>query len=143
MKYYKISPSVALQPYIMCYYVWEQKQPLVSPLEINSPPNGLGGMVFNYGDPPYLLKNDGTSERIPSCFVAGQFTRNYTLRLSGTIGMIGVVFWPVGLSYVLQMPMIEFTDQRVDLQLILKEEAASLENCLLECQTTYTRIQVL
>lgn len=143
MKYLKISPSSNLQAYVMCYYIWEHDQPLSAPLEVNSPPNGLGGMVFNYGDPYYTLQENGKWERVPFCFVAGQFTRNYSIRLSGNIGMIGVAFWPADLSYILGIPMVEFTGQRIALNLVLGKETAVLEHRILACQTTCERIQVL
>lgn len=143
MTYQKLTPSAALRPYVMCYYVWEHSQPLAAPLEINSPPNGLGGIVFNYGDPYYALQEKGKWERLPYFFAAGQFTKNYTLRLQGKIGMIGVVFWPAGLSHILSIPMIDFTSQRIDMHLILGKEAALLEYKLADCSTIHERILLL
>lgn len=141
--YRKYQPSVALQPYIMCYYIWENQQQLAVPLEIHSPPNGLGGMVLNYGDPYQVLGENGNWESVPSCSIAGQFTKNYTLRLSGRPGMIGAAFWPAGLSRLLGIPMIAFTGQRIDLNLILGKEAAQLECQILESKTNQQRIAVL
>ncbi len=143
MFYQKITPTAALQPYIMCYFIWEHTEQLASPLEINSPPNGLGGIVFNYGDPYYALGEKGKWERVPYCFAAGQFTKNYSLRLSGNIGMVGIVFWPAGLSHLLGTPMIEFTNQRIDLNLVLGKEAAILKSQILESETHHHRIEIL
>jgi AraC-like DNA-binding protein len=127
----------------MCYYVWEHNERLAAPLEINSPPNGLGGIVFNYGDSCYTLQEKDKWERVPYFFAAGQFTKNYILRLQGKIGMLGVVFWPAALSHILGTPMIELTGQRIDLNLVLGKEAAMLEHKLTDCSTHYARIHVL
>jgi AraC-like DNA-binding protein len=143
MIYQKISPSAALQPYVMCYYIWEHDELLSAPLEIHSPPNGLAAIVFNYGNPHYTLHEDGKWKILPHFFAAGQFTKNYALRLQGKIGMIGVVFWPAGLTHVLGTPMIEFTNQRIELNLVLGNRAAMLEYKLAECNTAQERIKTL
>src|SRR5680860_604251 len=99
MFYQKFLPSLTLQPYIMCYYIWEQNEPPNRPIEVHSPPNGLGGMVFNYEEPYSILGKNGQWIKVPNSFVAGQFTRNYLLRLGSRFGMIGIVFWPTGMTY--------------------------------------------
>ena len=141
--YRQYQPSVALQPYVMCYYAWENQEQLEGSLELHSPPNGLGGMVFNYGDPYQVQNERGNWEHVPSCFIAGQFIKNYTLRISGKLGIIGAAFLPAGLSHLLGIPMIAFTGQRIDLNLILGKEAVQLEHQILESKTTRQRIAVL
>ena len=143
MIYQKYTPSVALQPYIMCYFIWEHPQLLTDAIEVHSTPNGLGGMVFNYGDPYHVLNGKQKWERVPYSFVAGQFTKNYCLRLSGRLGMIGVVFWPAGLSHIIGIPMSSFTNQRIDLNLVLGKEASIMEHQILESTTKHQRISVL
>ena len=143
MFYQKYTPSSALQPYVMCYFIWEHHEQLVDPLEVHSPPNGLCGIVFNYGDPYQSLDEKGKWQRVPYSFVAGQFTKNYTLRLHGRLGMIGIALWPAGLSNLLGMPTTVFTDQRIDLNLVLGKEAARLEQQILESETNHQRIAVL
>jgi AraC-like DNA-binding protein len=143
MIYQKYSPAVALQPYVLCYFTWEHLELLTAPVEVQSPPNGLGGMVFNYGVPHQVLSSAGKWERVPYSFVAGQFTRNYSLRLSGGIGMIGIAFMPLGITRLLGIPMGEFTDQRIDLHLVLGKEASRLKHQLLESTANHQRIAVL
>ncbi|AHM62725.1 transcriptional regulator, AraC family protein [Flammeovirgaceae bacterium 311] len=127
----------------MCYYIWEHQEQLAEAIQVQSPPNGLGGIVFNYGDPYHVLNDRKEWERVPYCFVAGQFTKNYSLRLSGKIGIVGIVFWPAGLSHLLGTPMSAFTDQRFDLNLVLGKEAALLEHQFLESSTPHQRIAVI
>src|SRR5690554_235961 len=143
MFYQKFLPSIALQPYIMCYYIWDCNELMARPLEVHSPPNGFGGMVFNYGEPYSVLGKYGQWEKVPTSFVAGQFTTNYSLRLSSRPGMIGVVFWPAGMTYFLNTSMLDFTDQRISLNLILGQESNILEERVMECKTNSGRIAVL
>jgi AraC-like DNA-binding protein len=117
--------------------------PLTKPVEIFSPPSGLGGIVFNWATPYQVLNDKGRWERVPYFFIAGQFTRGYTLRLSGSVGMLGVVFWPAALSYLLGIPMATFTELRTDLNLVMGKEAALLEHHLLESNCLQHRIAVL
>jgi AraC-like DNA-binding protein len=143
MFYQKYTPCTALQPYVMCYYVWEQQEAFAEKLEVHSPPNGLGGMVFNYGDTCYSRNDKGRWEPLPASFIAGQFSRNYTLLLGRKAGMVGVAFLPAGLSHLLGIPMVTFTDQRLDLALVLGLNAALLEEQVLESADRHERIKVL
>lgn len=143
MLYQKYIPSHGLQPYVMCYYIWESNGPLPEPLEVHSPPNGLGGIVFNFGEPIHALTEPGKYQWLPFSFVAGQFTKNYSLRISGKLGMIGIAFWPAGLSNLLGLPTTALKDLRIDLNLVLGQEATRLEQQILESKTNNLRIAVL
>lgn len=143
MVYCKYQPSIVLLPFVMCYYVWESQEAVEVALEVHSPPNGLGGMVFNYGDPYQVQLPNAKWENVPRSFIVGQFTKNYTLRLSGRPGMIGIAFRPAGLSNVLGVPMIAFTNLRIELKLVLGSEAAQVEQRILESKTSQQRITVL
>ncbi len=57
--------------------------------------------------------------------------------------MIGAVFWPTALPHLLGIPMVEFTDRRVDVSLILGYEAELLRQKILEQETPEHRIQIL
>lgn len=143
MFYKKYTPSRALQPYVMCYYIWEHNEHLAEAIQVQTPPTGLGGIVFNYGDSYQVLNDKKEWERLPYSFVAGQFTKNYSLRLGGKIGMIGIVFLPAGLSHLLGTPMSAFTEQRYDLNLVLGKEAALLEHQILESNTALQKIAAI
>ncbi|PPK84753.1 AraC-like DNA-binding protein [Neolewinella xylanilytica] len=143
MVYRKYQPSIALLPFVRCYYVWESHRAMEGALEVHSPPNGLGGMVFNYEDPYQVQDAKGRWEDVPRSFIAGQFTKSYTLRLKGRPGMIGIAFGPAGLANVLGVPMIAFTNLRIELKLVLGSEADQLENRILESKTSQQRITLL
>jgi AraC-like DNA-binding protein len=110
---------------------------------LHSPPKGLGGMVFNFGDPYFKLIKQDKWEKVPDHFLAGQFTQNFTLRLEGKVGMLGVVFFPNALPNLLGIPMSELTDQRVDISLILGNKASILTEQIFSAGSHNERIKIL
>jgi AraC-like DNA-binding protein len=143
MAYLKFYPAPALQQHIFFYYILEYEYQLENPLILHSPPKGLGGMVFNFGDPYYTDNKQENWEKVPDHFLAGQFTENYTLRLEGKVGMLGVVFYPNALPNLLGIPMSDLTDQRVDISLILGNKASILTEQILSAGTHHERIEIL
>lgn len=143
MFYKKYSPSLALQPYIYCYYLWEQTDPSTAFVELYTPPNGYGGLVINYGEPNSVMAPKEKWTKLPKSFLVGQFTQGYSLRLSKHLGMVGVAFWPAGMSYLLGIAMPDLTDQRVELELVLGNDASLLEEQILESHSGSQRIAVL
>ena len=143
MFYKKYSPSPALKPYIDWYFLWEQTDTSTAFAELYTPPNGYGGLVINYGEPNSVKGSQEKWTKLPKSFLAGQFTQGYSLRLSKHPGMVGVAFWPAGMSYLLDISMPELTDQRVELELVLGNYASLLEEQILECHSGIQRIAVL
>jgi AraC-like DNA-binding protein len=143
MAYLKYTPAPALQQYVFFYYILEYKDQVKNPLVLHSPPKGLGGMVINFGDPYYTTNKQEVWEKVPDQFLAGQFTKNYTLRLQGKVGMIGVVFFPNALPNLLVIPMSEITDQRVDMSLILGNKATILTEQIFSAVSHDERINIL
>jgi methylphosphotriester-DNA--protein-cysteine methyltransferase len=80
---------------------------------------------------------------LPKSFIVGQFTQKYSLRLSNHPGMVGVVFWPAGMAYLLNISMPDLTDHRIELELVLGNHASLLEEQILECPSRTQKIEVL
>jgi len=59
------------------------------------------------------------------------------------MGAIGVVFWPGAMSCLLKIPTLEFTDKRIDLNLVIGKKFNLLEEQLLESTTKEARIGIL
>lgn len=128
MFYQKIKPPIHLQPFIECYFSWEGK--VDRPIKIDSPPSGFCSLVFNYCE-PYWVSNfkAATPQMAPLSFITGQSTQHYELLMRGKIGMIGVVFRPAGVGTLLNLPLAELTDVRIDLSLVLpSQEIRELED---------------
>ncbi len=141
MFYQIIKPSIPLQEYIKSYFIWEHNESSCNSFfEVHSAPNGYTGMVINYGNPYCIWGTTGKWETTDHSFVAGQFTKKYKIGLKGNVGIIGVVFWPGAMDRLLKIPALEFTDQRIDLNLVLGKKFQFLEEQILECDTNETRI---
>jgi AraC-like DNA-binding protein len=63
--------------------------------------------------------------------------------IEGKVGMIGVVVMPAALSHLLNIPMIEFTDHRIDLPLIFGSQAHALTDQINVALTHGERIKII
>ena len=57
--------------------------------------------------------------------------------------MVGIAFCPAGFFKLFGVPMAAFTDQRIDLKVVLGNEAVLLENQILESSTHQQRINTI
>ena len=143
MIYKKIQPPFHLKPFVECFFIWECS--LKQPLRVESPPNGFAAMVFNYGE-PYITQNFKSDQlaRVPQTFLTGQMTQSYALSLSGTVGMVGIVFRPAGLGTLFNLPIAELTNERLNLADILRGSAVrELTEKIAESATHQERIDLL
>lgn len=143
MFYKKYQPALHLRPFVECYYVWENAQSPKQPITVESPPNGYGSLVFNYGDPYRLQTQKNGQTVVPVAFLSGQSTSSYQLQLGGRIGMIGAVFRPAGLNSLFGLPMYEFTDERIELAAVLGDRIHSIQERMAEPNSATGRIQLL
>lgn len=143
MFYRKYQPAPHLRPFVECYYVWENSLSLTQPISVESPPNGYGSLVFNYGTPYQFQTSKRGTITVPTTFLSGQATSSYQLELRGQIGMIGAVFRPAGLSSLFGLPMYEFVDERIELAAILGDRINTVQNQMDEIGATAGRISVL
>ncbi len=143
MHYYKFTPPAHLMPYVECFYVWECSELIVDPITVESPPNGYASMIFNYGTPYRVLSQKLNGELVPTAFLTGQATRSYQLQLSGTLGMVGIVFKPAGLSTLFGVPMYEFSDDRTELRAVLGSSVDEWQNKIGDATTATERVTVL
>jgi AraC-like DNA-binding protein len=109
-----------------------------------SPPNGYCSIVFNYGD-EYTLQNRKYEHlAVPRQFIAGQSIYSYKLYLRGNIGIAGIVFKPAALATIFNLPIYEFTDERIDLYTIFKKEVIDKKMKEIKAANNeLTRIQAL
>ena len=143
MLYQKYQPAPHLRAFVECYYVWENGLSLAQPMTVESPPNGYGSLVFNYGDPYRLQTQKNGTKVVPTSFLSGQSTRSYQLQLQGQIGMIGAVFRPAGLNSLFGLPMYEFADERIDLTAVLGDGIRTIQERIIEPNSAIGRIRLL
>jgi AraC-like DNA-binding protein len=147
MRYQKIKPAPHLAPFVECYFVWENRDPLLQPLRIESPPSGFASMVFNYSD-AYHVRTEKSSQPAPMAFLSGQSTHQYELELTGRIGMAGIVFKPAGLNTLFGLPMYEFSNERIAITDVFgagheRPDVSFLAEQVANCTTDTERVAVL
>ena len=116
MTYQKFQPCHILEPFVECYYVWQSGNEPVKDLIVESPPSGFCSIVFNSGDIYFLQNKKYEKLEVPKEFVAGQAIYSYKLFLNGNIAVAGIVFKPAGLATLFELPVHEFTEERMDLK---------------------------
>ena len=121
MHYRKFNPSSILSPFVECYFIWDSEGRLETPMVIESPPSGFCSIVFNYADPYYLQNKKYERLAVPMQFISGQSIYSYKLFLEGEIGVAGIVFKPAALATIFQLPIYEYTEERIDLYKIFKK----------------------
>lgn len=120
MQYLKFFPCKELAPFVECYFVWQSVSGPVQNIEVESPPTGFCAIVFNSGDPYFLENKKYEKLQVPAAFVSGQAIYSYKLFLNGHISMAGIVFKPAGLASLFNLPVYEFTEERIELSKIFK-----------------------
>ncbi len=142
MKYSKLQPSVALRSVVQCYYVLKG----IFPEEgcwIDSPPNSYTAIVFNLSGDQKLSLDKGQVSTMPPAFLSGQCIRNYAIRFASKIDQIGIVFKPTGLFKLFGLQMYEFSNIRMDIELLLKEEFRNVFDKLQDAPSVDTRVKIL
>jgi len=122
MIYRKFSPCEVLTPFIECYYVWESEGEVVKDFSVESPPSGFCAIVFNSGDDYYLQNKKYERLAVPKNFIAGQSIYSYKLFLSGVISISGIVLKPAALATLYELPVYEYTEERIELEKIFKKD---------------------
>lgn len=121
MHYEKFLPQKKLEPFIECYFVWQSLTDPVQNMVVESPPTGFCSIVINTGSPYFLQNKKYDHLEVPAAFLAGQSIYSYKLLLNGRISMAGIVFKPSGISSLFNLPIYEFTEERIDLYKIFKK----------------------
>jgi len=120
MTYLKFDPCSSLLPFVECYFIWESGDEPVHDLVVESPPSGFCSIVFNCGDGYHLQNKKYERLQVPGQFVSGQSIYSYKLFLNGNISLAGIVFKPAGLATLFDLPVYEYTEERIDLNLVFK-----------------------
>lgn len=118
MEYLKFTVAPQLQPFVECYYVWQSNESTAEVVDVESPPSGFVSMVFNTGNSYTVSSRSYGLRAVPPSFVCGQLLFSYSLRLIPPFCMSGIVFKPAGLASLLHLPVEQYVEDRLDLQLI-------------------------
>lgn len=101
MQFTTYYPSAPLRPFVFRYFIVEDPAPngqvRVMPLVM---PNGVCGLGFSYINPFHYRRIDGMVRQLSSANLIGMHDVPYTAQWDGTVGMLVVLFHPLGLSRV-------------------------------------------
>ena len=142
MKYYTISPSPKLAPYVRCFWVYEGDASPEEPYIYRGFADGCTEMVFHYcGVYDQLI--DGKQLDSFAAGIVAQ-TRNFTrFVINKNWGIFGCYLYPYALTKLFSIPAVDFTDQMVEFNTLLGREGADLEELMLTAVDNSQRVSIL
>jgi AraC-like DNA-binding protein len=138
-------PSLRLQPYVKNYILldfrFDKNLPTpVKPFPANTDHNlifYLKGRITAH-DP-----DTGHSQKFPKIAINGSQVSRFNFHLSPEYLMLGVNFHSGVMSQFLQMPLFEFTDQRIDAEAVLNPGISELYEQLVNTSSYNSLITIL
>jgi AraC-like DNA-binding protein len=118
-------PSRVLSPYIKTYWFLEGNLPAEALQPERIFPDGCMELIIHYGDAFQKLTADKV-EKQHNAFVFGQLEEYIELVPSAVTGVMGVKFFPDGLTHFTSMPVAVIKQQAVELRHIFKNGTAEL-----------------
>lgn len=138
--YRQFRPSLPLRPFVQCYWIIQQDNPLRPQQEEYLHPDGALGIMFNLGDE---LRLRGETMR-PSYFLDGPNTSTNKLTLHGRVHTIGIRFHPGGAHPFLKLPLHELSETTLALDDFgPRSHFEEIYSRLVEAPSTTAKIQLL
>ncbi len=141
MQYTKYRPSASLSQYIECFFLWCNHDATTT-IQIETPPTSYAAIVINLLDPISFGDSHGFST-LPKAYLSGQADRHYTLCSQGKFEQIGIVFKPTAIFHLFNLPLIDFTNTRIDLRDLDLHLFDQIAEKLWEIKETSGRIDLL
>lgn len=140
MQFSRIDPSKALRDLVECYWIVEHDDPATVIQKII--PDGFTEIIFHFGD-SYEINLDDRWVLQPRNLLAGQISRYFHLRNTGTSGILGIKFRPAALTHLFNISMRDLTDRVVDVRDWIPDHASHWENALHSVTDYRERIALL
>ena len=112
-RYEEFAPPEALRPFVRLLWTYAAPAPTGGVQRIA--PDGCPELVIDLAAPYEEEGEDGVFRPQPSVIFAGQLTRPMAIRPVGAVEIVAAKFEPDGAREFLGRPLIEATDQRLDL----------------------------
>jgi AraC-like DNA-binding protein len=135
-------PTPHLLPYIKTYWFLEGCLPVEALQPERIFPDGCMELIIHYGDAFQKLTHEKL-EKQDNGFVFGQLEEYIELLPSAVTGVMGVKFFPDGLSHFTRLPVSVLKQQAVKLQHIFKHESAQLINAIGEAKDMAARVKLM
>lgn len=125
-KYQYRPPCRELSGYVQYYWMLDLEDVCPSCEPHRLTPQGFMEIVFYYRDSYKLIRSDG-EESHPRATLYGQRTEFIDILPTGRVGLMSVVFTPVGIRDILHLPLNELTNRYVSLEEALGREGKDME----------------
>lgn len=143
MYYDEFNPHFSLAQYVRCIWVFEAG-PADGPAAVQQiVPDGFPELILHYGDHFHEIDDKGIARRQSRIVFAGQISQPLTLQPGANAGVMGVRFWPAAARALLRVPMLETTDQRLDVAALLGTEAASIVDEIASARDPAARVELV
>jgi AraC-like DNA-binding protein len=143
MFYEEFTPHFSLAQYVRCIWVFEAG-PEDGPAAVQQiVPDGFPELILHYGDHFHEIDGNGAAQRQSRIIFAGQISRPLTLQPGMNAGVMGVRFWPAAAQALLRLPMVEVTDQRLDVAALLGAKVASIIDEVASARDSVARVDVM
>ena len=142
MRYFEISPSRVLAPYIKTYWFLEGNFPVAGAQPERIFPDGCMELIIHYGD-VFQRITENKAEKQPAGFVFGQLEEYIELLPGQATGVMGIKFYPHGLSHFTDVPVNEIKQQAIELPHLFKKEGYYLDEKVALAKAARDRVKVV
>lgn len=142
MIYSEHPPSNHLRAYIKTYWFLEGNLPAAALQPERIFPDGCMELIIHYGEAFQKLTKDKI-EKQANAFVFGQLEQYIELVPSAVTGVMGVKFFPDGLSHFTTMPVHEIKQQAIELCHIFKNDSVPLVSAIGEAKEISERVKLM
>jgi AraC-like DNA-binding protein len=143
MSYREFSPHPALAAQVRVIWIYESSAADGTDEFQSIVPDGYPELLLHYGDRFSEIGTDGKLHQQPRLMFAGQISRPLMLRSGASVGVIGIRFWPHAARALLQIPMSELVDHRLDLATLWNNIAEPLLDEVWSAPNNVERVRVV
>lgn len=143
ISYYTISPGSTLAPYVRFYWVLEGELPNGQSYTHRTMADGCVEMVFHYRGRFHELLDNGMEEASFTAGIDGPSQCHARFSINEAFGIFGVYLFPFAVPRLFNLPVSALSDQAVDLQSLLGQQGADLEEQVMLAANNQQRASIL
>jgi len=138
-----IFPSCQLKPFINYYWIVELNNPYIDiSYSQRIVPNGMTELFFHFGD-KLISSKENIKTTHPAISISGQTTSFFDVFQTGKTGFISILFKPHSVKLFFDLSPVEISNEIIDLNLIIKNEAKIILEKIEEIKDNSIRIQII
>lgn len=142
MNYQTFEPSDDLKAFVKCF--WQLESPAEEiPQKQRIIPDGCMEMIFHFGDLYKQYMRSGKAVIQPRCCVFGQLTAPLEIEPVGVTGIFSVRFHPDGFLPFSDLPIKDYENKAVPLELAFKESGQQLAEEVSDTRSPEKKIEII